>query len=114
MNEGTIPRIGAAPPEDSALIKRIKAALVADMTANRLPPPKSLPAFAIAHDPQTGLFRIGHARQFDVAVEIVYVRACDLKGQIIRVMQAEIMVEAQLSDAYGRAMLGLDPVTFDD
>jgi hypothetical protein len=106
--------IGSQPEADTELVRRLKQALVADMTANRQPPPKTVPAFAMAYDKLTGLVRIAHARQFDVDVQIVYVRPCDLKGQLVKIMELEIAMEAQLTAAYGRAMGGHDPVGFDD
>jgi hypothetical protein len=98
---------------DSELTKRLKKAIIDDLTTNRKPEPKTVPAFAIAFDPQTMLIRIAHARQFDFQVALVYIRVCDLKGQLAKIMAAEIAIEAQLSEDYGRAMGGLDPVRFD-
>lgn len=96
----------------SEIMVRLRKALVDDMTVNRKPEPQTLPAIAVSYDPQTQLFRIAHARLLDFRVEIVYLRSCDLKMQLAKVMELEASAEAQLSPEYGRAMAGMDQLNF--
>jgi hypothetical protein len=97
---------------ESEIMQRLRKALVDDLTVNARPDPKTLPAILVAYDPKTQLFRIAHARLLDFRVEIVYLRVCDLKQQLARVLNIEAEVEAGLSPEYGRAMAGLDQIAF--
>jgi hypothetical protein len=98
--------------QESEIMQRLRKALVEDLTLNARPEPKTLPAILVAYDPKTQLFRIAHARLLDFRVEIVYLRVCDLKQQLAKVLQVEAEVEAGLSPEYGRAMAGLDQIAF--
>jgi hypothetical protein len=71
-----------------------------------------VPAFLIAFDPTTGLFRIAHARPLDVAVQLVYLRLCDIKAQLAHILTLEAQVEAQLSPEWGQALAGGESTRF--
>ncbi len=106
-------RIGPEPAEQPEIIKRLTKALTDDLAFNRNPPPTTVPAMLVMHDPQTSLIRIAHARQLDLHVEIVYLRVADLKKTLAGILQLEAMVESTFNPDLGRALGGELPLSFD-